>query len=247
MNTQLSGNVLVVEDNVVNQKLTCSILKKIGLDFEVAGHGEEAISLWKTNSFDVILMDCQMPIMDGYVATQKIRQMETNSRTPIIALTANAMENDDIRCINSGMDDFLSKPFTIQDFISILEKWLQRPKLTNHDTNASEDLDGVIISELREMLEDEFSDVIDIYIKSTTHIIDEMMRAYQVSDYVEIQRLAHSLKSSSEYVGAIKIMTLAKNLEQQLMENIFLDIQSKIGKLNKHFIATIPALQNLSL
>ncbi|MCF6298690.1 MAG: response regulator [Thiomicrorhabdus sp.] len=242
MNSQFSGSVLVVEDNIVNQKLTCAILKKTGLDFEIANHGEEAVALWKRNNFDLILMDCQMPIMDGYAATQKIRQMETSAHIPIIALTASAAINDDIRCIDSGMDDLLCKPFTIPDFISILKKWLPKSSIMNHSASESPYLNQATINELKKLLEDDFFSVVDIYIKSTAHIMNEMMLAYQSGQYSEIQRLAHSLKSSSESVGAIKIASLAKELEQQLIESVSLNIPSKIEEINKVFISTTPAL-----
>lgn len=246
MSTQLTGKILVVEDDIVNQKLTCSILKKVGLDFELACQGEEAIELWKKNNFNLILMDCQMPIMDGYIATQKIREMETNNRTPIIALTANSMENDDKRCINSGMDDFLSKPFTIQDLVSMLEKWLHQAVLTDCNTSMSFELNSEIIDELKEFLESEFDDVINIYIKSTSNIFKEMLLACSTNKHSDIQRLAHGLKSSSENVGAIKIATLAHEMEQQLMKNDFRNIRSKINEMNKIFILLVPKLKTLT-
>lgn len=188
-----------------------------------------------------------MPIMDGYIATQKIRQLETSTHIPIIALTANAMENDDIRCRNSGMDDFLSKPFTIPALVSILEKWLPQPSTTNDDDNDSLGLDYSTISELKELLEDDFNDVIDIYIKSTTKIIEKMILAYNTEDHSEIQRLAHSLKSSSSNVGAKKISTLAKDLEEIDMKNYPSNTKYKIEEINKLFILFTPRLKNLTV
>jgi len=245
MNIQLSGKILIVEDNIVNQKLTCSILKKIGIDFEIANQGEEAISLWQNSDFDLILMDCQMPILDGYIATQRIRQLETTSHIPIIALTANAMENDDIRCKNAGMDDFLSKPFTIKDLISILEKWLNHAEITTNKTVETPALDYAAIAELKESLEDEFNEIIDIYIKSTTNILHEMGLACSTADHQEIQRLAHSLKSSSANVGATKISSLAQDLEHHLMENNVSDIKEKILEMNNLFSSFTPILKNI--
>lgn len=244
MSIQLNGKILVVEDNLVNLKLTCAILKKSGLDYVVANQGEEAISLWQNDHFDLILMDCQMPIMDGYIATQKIRLLETSTHTPIIALTANAMENDDIRCINAGMDDFLSKPFVINDLISILEKWLAKTGGKNNATNESPDLDYAAISELKESLEDDFSEIIGIYVNSTSNIIKEMKQAFSAANHAEIKRLAHSLKSSSANVGAIKISSLAKELENQLMKNNVSKIDDKIDEINKLFVSISPSLKN---
>jgi len=245
MNIQLSGKVLVVEDNIVNQKLTCSILKKLGIDFKIASQGEEAISLWQNENFDLILMDCQMPILDGYIATQRIRKLETTNHIPIIALTANAMENDDTRCKNAGMDDFLSKPFTIKDLISILEKWLSHPETTNHKADESLGLDYTAINELKESLEDDFSEIIDIYIKSTTDILNKMGLACSTTNHQEIQRLAHSLKSSSANVGATKISYLAQELEHQLMENTISNVKEKIVEMNKLFLLIAPILKNI--
>ncbi len=115
--------VLLVEDNLVNQMVTQSILDKFGHKTFVAGDGEEAIEFYKQQKFDIILMDCQMPVMDGFTATQKIREIEssTNMFTPIIALTANVNKEDRQRCLRSGMNDFLAKPFKLEALKEKLE------------------------------------------------------------------------------------------------------------------------------
>lgn len=107
------GKALLVEDNIVNQKVASALLRKIGLDVEIANNGLEALSHYKEKEYDIILMDCQMPVMDGLEATKNIRQFETTSeknRTPIIALTANAMEGVESTCLKAGMDAYLTKP-----------------------------------------------------------------------------------------------------------------------------------------
>jgi two-component system sensor histidine kinase/response regulator len=117
------ASILLVEDNPVNQEVTLSMLQLLGCRPETAGDGREAIEACDGRSYDLILMDCQMPVMDGYEATRTIRERES-SRTPIIALTADAMSGASDRCLASGMDDYISKPFTLKQLREILERWL---------------------------------------------------------------------------------------------------------------------------
>ena len=117
--------VLVVEDNEVNQMVIKGMLTKLGFSFDLAKDGEEAVGKANEHPYAVILMDCQMPIMDGYEATQKIREMEADSRhTPIVALTAHAFHEESEKCISVGMDDFLSKPISVDSLKGMLEKWM---------------------------------------------------------------------------------------------------------------------------
>lgn len=117
--------VLLVEDNPINQKIALIMLTKLGIQADVAHDGEQAVNSSLEKNYDVILMDCQMPIMDGFAATQAIRNNDDNinQRTPIIALTANAFENDKQRCLGAGMDDFLSKPVTLDNLRDKIEAW----------------------------------------------------------------------------------------------------------------------------
>lgn len=121
--------ILVVEDNLVNQKLMEVLLKSGGYDITVASNGEEAVQLAITNPFDAILMDVQMPIMDGVSASRKIREWERDlpspgRHVPIIAVTAHVMKWNRDQCIRAGMDDFLAKPITKKNALYMLEKWL---------------------------------------------------------------------------------------------------------------------------
>ena len=128
---KMSGTVLVAEDNIVNQQVARAMLAKLGLQMVLANNGQEAISLVKTNNnFELILMDCQMPIIDGYEATIAIRQLATKQGgkyLPIVALTANAMSDDRQKCLDVGMDDFLSKPFTLAQLEAMLKRWINHP------------------------------------------------------------------------------------------------------------------------
>jgi CheY-like chemotaxis protein len=117
--------ILLVEDNPVNQKLTRHYLEKLGCQVELAENGKEAVSLCANRSYQAVLMDCQMPEMDGFTATALIRENEGGGRrVPIIALTANAMEGDRERCLDCGMDDYLAKPLKATELTRALERWI---------------------------------------------------------------------------------------------------------------------------
>jgi two-component system, sensor histidine kinase and response regulator len=125
----LRGRILLVEDNAVNREVASAMLESLGCRVEVVTHGMEAVEASARNAYDFILMDCQMPIMDGYGATRMIREREVQSgdriaRVPIIALTGHAMKEDRDRCIEAGMDDYVTKPFTIEQLRGILKRWL---------------------------------------------------------------------------------------------------------------------------
>lgn len=119
-------NILLVEDNLLNQRIVTFNLKRFNHEVIIANNGVEAIELFRENKFDVILMDIMMPVMDGLEATVKIREIENSDnvekRTPIIALTANTMDNDRDKCLSYGMDEFMAKPFDIEKLNLIFDE-----------------------------------------------------------------------------------------------------------------------------
>ena len=121
--------ILLVEDNSINQRLGLLQLKKLGYQAEAVSSGHEAITAIAQGHYALVLMDCQMPEMDGYEATGHIRQMEstTGNHIPIIALTANAMPSDRQACLAAGMDDYLSKPVRMEELRAMLERWSTTP------------------------------------------------------------------------------------------------------------------------
>jgi CheY-like chemotaxis protein len=126
--TRLSERILVAEDNAINQRVALRMLEKLGLSADIAANGAEAVKAIQTNPYPVILMDCQMPEMDGFQATAAIRAWEAERglpRTPIIAMTAHAMTGDRERCLEAGMDDYLAKPISIRALNEVLSQFVE--------------------------------------------------------------------------------------------------------------------------
>jgi CheY-like chemotaxis protein len=124
--------VLLTEDNLVNQKVMVRTLEKLGCSVDIANDGSEAVDATRNNTYDIVFMDCEMPVMDGYQATRAIREFEAEGpRTPIVALTANVMNGNKEKCLEAGMDDHVIKPVKRQVLLDVLEKWIQREGATH--------------------------------------------------------------------------------------------------------------------
>jgi len=262
---KFKGKILLVEDVIVNQKVALGLMAKLGLDIDVANNGEEAVDQNNLNSYDLILMDCQMPVLDGYQATQKIR--ETNKTIPIVALTANALASDRLKCTESGMTDYLTKPFNRQQIIQILSRWLSISDVS-HDitTSAAENsreiptskgtisqgkynenntINTTILSDMKNILGEIFDDLIPAYITQSDDIINDMKNAYINNDLITLERYAHSIKSSSYNVGAEWLSNEASLLEQMCqMDNQDNKIKSKIDSIISDYKCIKIKLQN---
>ncbi len=240
----LESRVLLTEDNPVNQEVTSGILDSLNCEVDIANNGHEAVMAAAREVYDLILMDCQMPEMDGFEATHRIRQWERETAhepTPIIALTANAMEGDRERCLQAGMNDYLSKPFTLVQLQETMQRWLQRklgetsevepqtslatdtiPELESSDPEP-EPSDKVADSLLdRTTLEtilslrngsQTLSKVVHMYMESVPPLLDSLNDAIRHENAPEVQKMAHNLKSSSGNVGARSLADHFKALE----------------------------------
>jgi CheY-like chemotaxis protein len=131
--------VLVAEDNAVNQRLVRYMLEKLNCRVDIAGNGREALKMSAELQYDIIFMDCFMPELDGYAATAQLREREGQSarRVPVVALTANAMADDRAKCLEAGMDDYLSKPVHLEDIRAILQRWVVLPSQASLAGSAS--------------------------------------------------------------------------------------------------------------
>jgi len=252
----LRGRVLLVEDNRFNQKVADSMLNKLGLEVETVDNGRDAVAHWAHSPCDVILMDCQMPDMDGFAATRAIREQERGRgrHIPIVALTANALEDDRQRCIAAGMDDYLSKPFSQKDLVAILGRWLsvgrQPPRgsitVATHrfrgDGWPSPAIDRRVLERLREAMgAEDFAELPPAYLGETRSMLDALAQA----DAGERRRLAHNIKSSSAALGALRLSELAKELEGQALEGELGDAAERISGLRVEFARVEAALGGL--
>ncbi len=229
--------VLLAEDNQVNQKVAISILENRGIDVTIANNGQEAVDLYfEGNYFDIILMDCQMPIMDGFEATAEIQISEKYSllKTPIIALTANISDSYKKMCLSEGMNDFVTKPFSSDDlFLSIQQLLVSSIKSNNTQSNSinstgdimDSSLDLSTLEQLREIMEDDFAELIPAFIKSSQAIFEEMKQAQLKQDHKTMQRCVHSMKSSSANMGALKLSSISKDIEDQCQKNIDVEVE----------------------
>lgn len=127
----------MAEDNSINQRVAKLILQKAGFQIDLVTDGFEAVEAHRARAYDLILMDCQMPIMDGFEASQRIRKMSAHPQPIIIAVTANALVGERERCLNAGMDDYLSKPFQADQLISIVRKWVANRLEAKSQVSAS--------------------------------------------------------------------------------------------------------------
>jgi len=224
---QLNGKILLVEDILINQKVAVGLMAGFGLEIDIANNGEEALLEYSNNQYDLILMDCQMPIMDGFEATKKIR--ETDKAIPIIAITANALSTDREKCITAGMSDYLAKPFNRQQLIEVLSRWLEHTSLEENEIEAvtedemmnSQDnpLNFELLSNMKATIGAVFYELIPAYLQQSDEMIDSMHELLETEEIQTLERYAHSMKSSSLNVGAEKVSAFALVLEESCREN----------------------------
>jgi CheY-like chemotaxis protein/HPt (histidine-containing phosphotransfer) domain-containing protein len=223
----LLGKILVVEDNPVNLAVVRKMLQKAGLNPVTAHDGVEALEILELDTFDLVLMDCQMPRMDGYQATEAIRLRESQKgliRLPVIAMTANAMAGDREKCLDAGMDDYLAKPVKPASLETMLRQWLpmreaimedeisQDPTQTQPGTSRRH-LDSTVLEELYEIMDDEFVSVLQSYLDNAPGLLRGIRDAVAAKDFDALVTPSHSLKSSSANVGGMELSMLARELE----------------------------------
>ncbi len=220
------ARVLLVEDNPVNLMVAQRLLQVLGADCDTAGNGQAALAKLDEAEFDLVLMDCQMPVLDGYAATRRWRELEqqrkVQRRLPIVAMTANAMAGDRRKCLDAGMDDYLSKPVSRAELEQCIARWKDTqmpvpaaaPALSEQrDAQRPGVLDQNVLSELREVLGAEVDKIIAVYLEDTPRLIAQLEHAVAASNPIALRIAAHTLKSSSANVGAMTLSNAARDLE----------------------------------
>lgn len=239
----LALNVLLVEDTPANQKVVSTVLTKRGHSVTIAQNGREALELFQGEQFDVILMDIQMPIMDGYQATAAIRSSERSSdlRIPIIAMTAHAMRGDRERCLEAGMDAYVVKPIDVEQLIRAVERIGKRGDASSaeaapNDADSSHDADVPIVDVQAALTRlagdmDLFQDFIAFFDEDAGQLVNGIEAAIESRDDSSLQRHAHSLKGLVANFGAERCENLAASLEQMGKTNQVVLARAKFVKL----------------
>nr|MDJ0806210.1 response regulator [Gammaproteobacteria bacterium] len=257
------AKVLLADDIVANQQVASAILTRLGLQVDIAENGHMALEKQHAEQYDLIFMDCLMPEMNGYEATQAIREREQDSgrHIPIIALTANNSTADRNRCLSCGMDAFLSKPLNRNEIISVLDNWLDNhtnsPVATSVDpeipteTNGNPDSNEIIIdpstiNSLKEMMGEAFEELIPAYNQSIEDLLEEMKTAFLQGDSEHLVRIFHSIKSAANNVGAIQLAKLGSILEKRAITTDSTDLESLASQLRIEFAKTQVELANLT-
>ena len=246
------ARVLLAEDNAVNQEVARIMLSEAGCQTTVADNGRIAVDVWRQQSFDLVLMDCQMPDLDGFGAAREIRAHESadRARVPIIALTANAMDGDRDSCLAAGMDDYLAKPFTRNELIAMLRRWLTRElgevaatspdaQTSSHNASAPAAFDMAVLLRSCPPGTASHSPLVHKFIRlfagESAQLIAEIERASAAADASAALRAAHSLKSSSAAVGAAAMCTISTELEALTRQGITTPLAEYSARLGREF------------
>ncbi len=226
--------ILLVEDNLVNQRIAQHALQRLDAVVTIANHGAEALERIAATAFDAVLMDCQMPVMDGYTATRRIREAEhrnpTGRRLPIIALSANVMHEDRERCLAAGMDAHLAKPLEIRRLAECLGRYFAA-----HDAP-----DAVDIKALRELTggDPQFErDILQTFVRSCDQCLSDIAAALSIGDLETVRKRAHTLKGAGANVRAESLSRAAAELESAARHEALPEIEGLVHQLKERLAA----------
>jgi signal transduction histidine kinase/CheY-like chemotaxis protein len=253
------ASILVVEDNELNQEVAMGLLVDAGFEVEIANNGHEAIEMVGKQPYDLVLMDMQMPLMDGLTATVEIRKDARHRDLPIVAMTANAMLQDKEKCVKAGMNDHVAKPIDLDELFRALLKWIKPAadfpqKKTNSNKNIADMQDGdlpVIYGldvelGLRRVLgkKTAYFNMLRKYAGNQQNTVNELRAALNSNDRDTAERIAHSARGVSGNIGATELQGMAEELEIMIKEGIVGDaIETKISAFEKALLAMISALK----
>ncbi len=257
--TTLSARILVAEDNSTNQKVARLLLESLGCHVDVAGNGSEAVRMLSMLPYDLVLMDCEMPEMNGFEATERIRQSLGNSpRIPIVAMTARTLDGDRERCLEAGMDDFISKPVEREELKRVLEHWLPHhvvqaspthlltPEPPTEDPNVPvldiptfDRLRGLVTERNPQLLEE----IITAFIKDAQDRIPQLHDAVRERNSEQLRQVAHALKGACANIGAARLTRLTLELENMGNSNTVDGAASLITVIEQEFALTQAELE----
>lgn len=220
------ARILLVEDSRLNQAFVEEVLTQLGCENVTVPNGQEALRILEERTFDLVLMDCQMPVMDGFEATRRIVAMKREGRLPadmpVLALTANAMKGDRQRCLEAGMDDYITKPVRKKELKDKISHWIRHDTKDESSSASAADVDGAdsgdildetLLEEARAVLKDKFDFLLGCYIEDVQTYIGEIQDAVTSRNIEALVRPAHTIKSTSKRMGAICLSNIAKQIE----------------------------------
>ena len=249
--------ILLAEDNPINQQVAIGLLEKRGHHVTLASNGEEAVAASQREQFDLVLMDMQMPVMDGLQATRVIREGEKRSgrRTRILAMTANAMKSDQDSCLAAGMDGFISKPVRAEELFRLAEQsspsndWEQRAQTsrTNSTTQTLPDLQvldwDVALSHVAGE-EEQLCELIDLFRKECPNMLAELRRSVEQRDSTAVRRVGHTIKGNAALLGARTVIPAANRMELVGRNEQWTDATAALSELEKEIerlLSSLPA------
>ncbi len=246
--------ILLAEDNATNQKLALRLLERLGYRADVAANGIEALQAVERQGYDLVLMDVQMPEMDGLEACRRIRSNAALAQPRIVAMTANAMKEDELACREAGMDDFVSKPVRPEELVAALERSAStgasgRPSAPAADREGPGGLDAAALSALQLMVEGDvhfLKDVVDRFSdEGAPGLVREMRQAWAAGDPASLGRAAHSLKSNAASFGALGLAALCQDVENRCKAGRLEGLQDLLDGLSRELERVTPAVRAL--
>jgi two-component system sensor histidine kinase/response regulator len=246
--------ILLAEDNPVNRKLAKTLLEKHGHTVVIAENGSEALECLERQKVDAVLMDIQMPLMDGLAATQAIRAKEavTGGHLQVIALTAHAMKGDREKCLEAGADDYLTKPIRTPDLLAALDRAKQAgqsqsteraERTMTQPTEPDQVLDWASALERVEGDRDLLNELLELFVDESAKNLTELQEALRLGDAALLERLAHTIKGAASNVGAKFIVSTALIVEQQARSRDLSRIESKVSALQAEMERLKPAIE----
>ncbi len=237
------ARILVAEDNAVNQKVAVHMLEKLGYQADVVGDGREAVEALARIPYPLVLMDCQMPEMDGYAATAAIRAREGVDRhTPIIAMTAGAMVGDRERCLAAGMDDYIAKPVRREELAAVLERWLPdgdraRPSTSFRSESSDDGIDRAVLARLADPAHGGdpsfLRELIAIFHQEMPPLVEAIRRAAASGDAAGLIHPAHTLRGSAGNLGADRLAAICGQLEGLAREGAEKSVTNLVAELTR--------------
>lgn len=225
--------ILIVEDDVTHQQLILNQLAILGYRADGADNGLQALTMLSRKSYDIVFVDCQMSVMDGYEITRELRRREESAiqkRTTVIALTAYALPEERDKCLQSGMDDYLSKPISLRDLQACLQRWADKDFNPNNVP--------VNIKRLREITRGKIEvqqRLLEVFLKAATEDLQVLKDAIACGDCLTIEQKAHRLKGSSANLGMPTISAIAATIEQQAGDKNLSQTAELFGDLESNF------------